>query len=270
MKKKQKQASSKRGAQLSAKGKNAQGAGASPRPNTLSAKGRLLSLYGKIPVLPFLDRPTSALLIALMAFYFIFTAWVFFSSPPAQISGAIVEGPLAKNSGLAIAPGERYVYQLSGFGSDQSVSYQASSSPGCAGLLITESSGGPGLCLSRSGNIVGDAAQLNSTYGNQSILLFAPWMLAASENFSWRVETTISGGQMELQIPTRLFWQSTSWVLGRRAFQIVVSSEAGSERPSSEYIDAEKRVLLYARMGNATAKLVQAPFTLDLSQIPQN
>lgn len=261
-------ASSEQGA-LPAREKNPQAASSKPQ-FTFPARGRLLSIYNKIPILPFLDRPTSALLILLMALYFIFTAWIFLSSPPAQITGAILEGQLVKNSGLAIAPGERYVYELSGFGSDQSVAYQASSSPACAGLLITESGGGDSLCLSRSGNIVGDTAQLNSTYGNQSILLFAPWMLAASENFSWRVETTISGGQVELQIPTRLFWQSTRDVLGRRAFQIVVSSEAGSERPSSEYIDAEKRVLLYARMGNATAKLVQAPFALDLSQVPQN
>ncbi len=134
----------------------------------------------------------------------------------------------------------------------------------CKGLLVSESAKEGQLhsvCITRSGNLEGDLFQLNFSLGNQSILLFSPWMLAASDNFSWQVQTTISTGTANINMPINFKSLGIKQLAGRQAYEISVQSDFSP--PLKYYIDSEKRVLLYADFGNASVKLVSAPFSLN-------
>lgn len=224
---------------------------------------QLDSLYNKIPILPFLDRPTSALLIACMLGYAIFVAYIFLSTPT-QMTQSISEQPLAKNTQLQLLPGERYVYLAIGPGGTQSLTYTVSRQSSCAGVEVGEEDVPDLLCLSQSGNSLdpGDAG-LNSSYGNSSILLFSPWMLAVSDTFSWGFTTTVSAAGTQIYLPVTLVSQGRTTMGGREAY--IISVNPGNPDQSTLYIDSQKRVLLQISSANASARLELAPFPLDWS-----
>ncbi len=239
-------------------------------------KSGLLSLaqgiYGGLPCLPFLDRQTSAIAYACMLLYFGFVAFMFFASPPPEISTSLVEGALAKNTGIMLLAGERYEYRLSLQGpqaQSQLVEYEIRKDPSCSGVLVIEMAPASqsNACLSSSGNTVsGEFPASDSNTGNQSMILFSPWMLAASENFSWRVETVVNSLGIEARFPVGYKSGGTKEIAGRKAFEILVAPEyGGSGQAARYYIDSEKRVLLFADFGNLTVRLTSAPFVLNWS-----
>lgn len=220
--------------------------------------------YNRLPILPFLDRATSAILYASVLFYMIFTAFVFLAAPSPQPQLSLVETALAKNAQLMLLPGESYVYDVQSEQGNLKIYYDVSASSSCQGEVVAESSqaGRSERCILPGGNLAAEGyASINSGLGNQSILLFSPWMLAVSENFSWQVKTVISAGSVQVELPLEFKSAGKKTVAGREAFEILM--QAKGDLPTKIYVDSEKRVALLFEMGNTTAKLVQAPFALD-------
>jgi len=242
-------------------------------PDVISGIGSALSsAYQRVPEFPYLDRATTLILIACVIGYLGFTAYIFFSMPPIEIEARLLEGGLSKNSALLLSPGERYLYTVESPEGSQQVAYAVSSSPSCAGVAVAEQAGQQSqtVCILKSGMLSGSGeGAANSNFGNQSILLFSPWMLAASENFSWKVDSIYSAQGMEMAISTRFESKGKTAFAGREAYEIEVGDDSGAP-PARFFIDAEKRVLLYANLGNATVRMDEAPFALDWSTGRQN
>jgi len=232
----------------------------------------LSSAYQHVPEFPYLDRATTLLLIVCVLGYLGFTAYIFFSMPPAEIEARILEGSLAKNSALTLLPGENYVYRLESPGGSMEVAYAVRSAPSCAGVVVAEQAGqeSQSMCILKNGMLSGSAdGAPNANFGNQSILLFSPWMLAASENFSWSVDSIYSAQGVEMAITTRFEAKGKQQLAGREAYEIEVGDSSGAA-PARFFIDGEKRVLLFADLGNVTVKLSSAPFALDWNASRQN
>ncbi|MCX8174712.1 MAG: hypothetical protein N3E51_00700 [Candidatus Micrarchaeota archaeon] len=245
-----------------------------PKPQGQAAKKPLLSsasdflkkAYESMPLVPFLDRQTSALLYLCIALYLFFIAAVFFLAPQFQITTDVHEQPLQKNSQLRIKPGESYTYLLSDGREKKLTTYLARSSPSCNGVLLYEAESGDQLCLLENGFEQGSPRQSNSGYGNHSPLIFSPWMLAVSENFSWKVESEARVGDIKTIFPLTFRSEGKKEVAGRQAFSVGLYLTDASAEPMRLYIDEEKRVLLLLGSGNFTARLVSAPFALNWSK----
>ncbi|MFA6908144.1 MAG: hypothetical protein WC263_04945 [Candidatus Micrarchaeia archaeon] len=241
-------------------------------PGARGLAGALSSAYRRVPVFPYLDRATTLVMIACVLGYLGFTAYIMLSMPPSAIEARLLEGNLSKNSALMLSPGERYVYDLEGAADAQRVGYAISASPSCAGVVVSEQAGQQSqeMCILRNGMLsgAGDGAA-NANFGNQSILLFSPWMLAASENFSWSVDSVYSSQGMEMTITTRFESKGKRQLAGREAYEIDVGDTSGAA-PARFYIDSGKRVLLFADLGNVTARLSSAPFALDWNASAQD
>ena len=228
------------------------------------AGSKINSLYQRLPLVPFLDRATSAILYASVAAYLIFTASVFFSFSGMAPSYRMSEYPLHKNALLQLQPGESYAYLLAMPQGNSEVYYQISSSPSCAGVEIGEKaeSGQSSRCVLPGGNLADKGFEnINSGMGNLSVILFSPWMLAVSDNFSWQVNTTISGVGVQMDMPLYMNSMGKKAVAGRQAYEISVQSEGQPQ--ATFYVDAQKRVALLVVAGNTSAQLVSAPFALD-------
>ena len=232
--------------------------------------GFLRAVYNRLPTVPFLDRQTSAILYACILGYLLFMISVAAQPSNTNINFTIHEGVLHKNAGLAILPGENYSYVLNGDDGTMGVTYFVRRMAGCQGVAFYDNqSGDPPACLLQSGNLDSDAGMHNSTFGTDSELLFLPWMLAVSDNFSWSVSSDYWNGYFNMHTGTNFTSLGKSSALGRDAYFIRAQSDAYA-LPTDYYIDSEKRVLLYIRSGNTSAWLVDAPFGLNASRIPQN
>ena len=227
------------------------------------------SVYQRTPVLPFFDKPSSALLIICIVAFLAFTIFVFATTKVPEPQQQTLEAPLIKNSALLLAPGEQYSYLLAMGNQSSTVDYSTSKSASCPGLLLTEREidGTRNLCLASDGSIIGnDTENTNLMLGNSSTVLFNPWMLAVSDNFTWKVEQVFTAGASEISIPTYFTSQGRKQVAGREAFQIGIENGVSTGTGSTMYIDSQKRVLLYADISNITIRLVSAPFALDWNQ----
>jgi hypothetical protein len=227
----------------------------------------LSKIYLRLPLVPFLDRQSSAILYCCIAAFFLF--FLYFALQPSLLDlyFEVEEGKLHKNTGLRLAAGELYAYEL-GFGSQTKiVQYGVKRAFGCSGLVIYDSEGSSS-CVLKDGVEEGDPFSSNLSLGNSSLVIFAPWMLAASENFSWNVSSTLKGKYLYSHSTISFVSLGITKVLGRQAFAIKVEPEGKEGMPAYYYIDSEKRILLYAKEGNFSAKLVSAPFGLNASQLP--
>ena len=234
--------------------------------------GALRAVYLHLPKVPFLDRQTSAILYACIAAYLLLMVSFSAATPPLQtdVNYTIQEGVLHKNADLAILPGENYSYVLNGDDGTMGVTYFVRRMEGCQGVAFYDNqSGDPPACLLQSGNLDSDAQMHNSTFGTDSELLFLPWMLAVSGNFSWSVSSDYWNGYFNMHTGTNFTSLGKSSALGRDAYLIRAQSDAYA-LPSDYYIDSEKRVLLYIKSGNTSAWLAEAPFAIDASKIPTN
>ena len=226
----------------------------------------LSSAYQRLPEFPYLDRATTLILIVCIVGYLGAVAYIYFSTPPVEIQAKLSEQSLLKNSVLGIAAGEEYAYDISNPEENVRVQYAVREASSCKGVLVIEQSGQAisELCILKNGMLanVAEGEQANSNFGNQSILLFSPWMLAASENFSWQVDTVYYANGIEMSVPTYFMSKGKQQMAGREAYEIDVGDQSGSA-PTRFFVDAEKRVLLYADMGNITVKISSAPFALN-------
>jgi len=235
------------------------------RPEKSGLRQKLNSLYLSIPALPLADRATSVILYATVILYILFTAFLFLSTPKTEPQLEVLESPLYKNSPLMLQPGESYSYQIASQQGAYAIYYAIQSSPDCSGVEVIErvQGGQSSRCILGSGNLAQAGFEnVNAGLGNSSILLFSPWMLAASENFGWQVNTSISAGGVQITMPLYFRSNGRKAVAGRDAYEIVMQSGGGGQAAVFE-VDSEKRVALLFEMGNATARLVSAPFALD-------
>jgi hypothetical protein len=221
--------------------------------------------YGKIPEFSFMDRATFATLLFCVAAYVAFTAYVFFSTPSQELRISVREGELGGISPLALAPGESYAYEVSYRGEKRLVGYAVLSSPGCGGLVVVEEAqGAPAepLCVPKEPSEYA-AMESKLAFGNRSILLFAPWMLAAREGFSWRLKSSSSAAGFTIETPMRFETAGVESTAGRQAYDVIFTTEGEGDAMMRYYVDAEKKVMLSLEAGNFTARLVSAPFMLN-------
>ena len=230
-------------------------------------------IYDSFPLVPFLDRPTSAIVYASLSIYFAFTAFVFLSAPPLQFQVDFTEGPLQKNTQLPFLPGETYEFSVSSPESSARASYRTHSAPSCPGIVLESVRSKEKVCLLKNGLEHGlpEGGQSNAGLGNGTFILFSPWMLAASEGFEWQTSQKITVLAAQSEIFTTYRCAGKRKIAGRDAFEIV--SITGVDSPGSfsgngaqrMFIDEERRVLLLAEIGNMSAKLISAPFALNWS-----
>ncbi|MEM4633630.1 MAG: hypothetical protein QW275_00570 [Candidatus Anstonellaceae archaeon] len=224
------------------------------------------SLYEKLPLLPLLDRQTSALAYIAIAAYIAFIVAIFFLSPSASqsLSFEVEEEPIYKNSPLKLAEGEEYAYQIE-YSSNPVVQatlfYKITKSPSCSGVVIeerTEDAFLQSVCVDKDGT---SSNFSNISIGEGGMLVFSPWMLAASENFSWKAKSKVKGA-VEAQVEYHYSSKGSFKILGRDAYIIEQSSDIGGN--ITAYIDKEKRILLYlSSPQGAVAKLISAPFPIS-------
>lgn len=223
-------------------------------------------IYGLLPLVPFLSRSTSAILYASMLSYLLFMLFLASTQPKIEPSFLISESPMKKNAGLGLVNGESYVYALENSGQFQLVQYDVQKALYCEGVVLRESQD-VAPCVLGNGNLASDAAQYNSSFGNESVLVFLPWMLAVSDDFKWQVLGDYRNSYFTMRVATNYSSLGKSSALGRDAYKIRVASDLYAE-PAVYYIDSQKRVLLYLKTLNASARLVSAPFALDASDAP--
>ena len=231
----------------------------------------LSSVYQRVPEFPYLDRATTLILIICVLGYLGFTAYIFFSTPPVEIETKILEGNLTKNAVLGLSPGEKYLYNVESPDGVQLVAYAIGTSPTCAGVVISEAVGQESqtICILKNGMLSSADGVANANFGNQSILLFSPWMLAVTDDFSWNVDNVYSAHGVEMIITTHFASKGKQAMAGREAYDIEIGDSSGAP-PARFFIDSEKRVLLFADLGNVTVKLAGAPFALDWNASAQN
>jgi hypothetical protein len=227
----------------------------------------LSGIYNGIPKVPLLDRETSAIFYACILAFLLFFIYAMLSPMDEKYDFTLTETPLYKNANLSLSAGENFSYVIEHEGQRQMMDYSVRRLWGCKGVVLYEGNESQ-ECLLPNGNVDGDAAQRNSTLGNSTGLLFLPWMLAVSDNFSWKASGEYSNGYVSMRSSMNYSSLGKSSALGRDAYLVRVVSDIYPV-PADYYIDSEKRVLLYIRSGNTTAWLVEAPFGLDASQIPE-
>ncbi|MCX6770164.1 MAG: hypothetical protein NT051_05840 [Candidatus Micrarchaeota archaeon] len=167
-------------------------------------------IYMKFPEMPILGRSGTAMLVFSAAIYVFFVMFVFFTLPPITISTSFSEGSLQPNAVLALQPSEKYAYASSLADGAEVLEYSVGRGQGCSGMAIDEVSGGKGtqtLCIMPDGSLLGETNRDKSGYGNKTIILFAPWMLSVSENFSWTVAVVSKGGGISVD------WGWVAWRL---------------------------------------------------------
>lgn len=237
-----------------------------------NASSAYSAIYQRLPSLPLLGKGYTALFIAIVLAYACLFAYALFTIPKPEITGSVVEGALSKNSQLALMPGEKYAYEFEIRGKPELAEYGVFSVPGCGGVAVEETLGASSiaLCLLANGLEQGGKAS-NMGYENATMLVFAPWMLAVSGNFSWRVDTEMGYQAERAGVPSGaivegfVLYSSRGKrdVAGREAYAIAVGTAPFSGEQTMLYVDAQKRVLLLAESGNATVRLVEAPFPLN-------
>ena len=231
------------------------------------ASAAFSGFYGRIPVFPFLDRDTSAILYACMLAFLLFVVYVMAAPAGGEPSFTISESPLYKNANLSLSAGENYSYVMEDEGQLQMLPYSVGRLWGCKGVVLYDGNDSQ-ECLTQGGNPAG-GAQYNSTLGNSTGIMFLPWMLAVSDNFSWSVSGDDWNGYIHMRTSMNYTSLGKSSALGREAYRVRVTSDMYPE-PTDYYIDSEKRILLYVTSGNTSAWLEEAPFAIDVSQIPEN
>jgi|GEM_PF-1178628 len=229
--------------------------------------GFLKAAYNAIPTIPFFDRTASATVYASILIFIAFVGVTLLTMPPLEFSEQIIEAALHKNSPLRLEAGETYVYSVQVENGTAALSYRVEKRPGCGGLLVLELQSGASECVDSLGNAAGSGSNLS--LGNSSFTLFSPWMLAASDDFSWTANTTLSAGFTSVELPLYFRSNGAKSVAGRQAFDIEIAAGGPGTVPPEYaphvFVDTEKRIALAVSIGNLTTRLVSAPFQLNWS-----
>lgn len=152
-----------------------------------------------------------------------------------------VDAPLHKNTGLQLRSGETYSYVYKTANSTMEMTYEVSDGPGCTLISIAEAQGSASVCLDSFGERVGGPEQ---GFGDPTVLLFKPWMLALNDSWSWNSSLYLSFGESESEhisdIGYRVVRRET--YMDRDSFLVEVRADMGE--PEYQWVDAEKRISL--------------------------
>ncbi|MEM4554262.1 MAG: hypothetical protein QXT25_00225 [Candidatus Anstonellaceae archaeon] len=217
---------------------------------------KVRSAYGRIPSLPFLDKQTSVVFYLSVLLFLLFILFIFLTSPPLKFD--FVQEPLLPNANLSLYPGEQYVYEISDGMQKTTIAYHVSKQSSCQGVVVQEVSqqSSSSFCILPNGTFVDSQESLN----DGGIFFFSPWMLAASESFSWKTALVISSGSIRTEVPVKFNAVMANSTAGRRAF--IIKIEIEENPPILYHIDVEKRITLLIFSENFSVRLVQAPFEL--------
>ncbi|MEW6328716.1 MAG: hypothetical protein AB1468_01230 [Candidatus Micrarchaeota archaeon] len=232
------------------------------------------------------------LLAACLVAFFVFLALFFLSGVDARTE--VGAAPLEKNTKVKLALGERYVYVVRFENSTREEEYavslghplgRAREGSMCVRARVLNISANESFyevcyytetgevvsALIGIGNETMELAEQTPLAG-MNIIVFQPWMLALREGWVWQqnITTTTSALLMSLRrtLVSDYYVEGVGEIKGRRAFKVRIASrvvEEGVGRAGSEvveWIDAEKRVLLYASGEGVEIELAEAPFEL--------
>ncbi|MEM4348562.1 MAG: hypothetical protein QXN37_03265 [Candidatus Anstonellaceae archaeon] len=218
---------------------------------------KMRNAYDRIPSIPFLDKQTSVVIYLSSLVFFIFLFYVFFTLPPPQV--VFVQDPILPNTALRLQAGEKYVYEISDGVQKNTFTYQVLKHYSCPGVVVQEltQQQTSSLCILSNGSF----SDSEGISGEGGILLFSPWMLAVSENFSWESTFLISSLNIKIEVPIKYSFVMTNSTAGRPSF--IIKSKIDDDPPIFYHIDAEKRVPLFISSQNVTIRLVGAPFELN-------
>lgn len=195
--------------------------------------------------------------------YLALVAYFFFFMPKEEIQRFSFEDSLVRTSELGIMPGEqyRYIYETSdvvGF-----FDYNITSAAWCPGVVVLESFGenASSFCITKEGTIYNETS-VSGKKENAYLTLFSTWMLSLSDGFSWNAYSTYKAYGINTTISFNLKTKGKVNVAGREAYY-VEASNSFEDSVSKFYVDAEKRVLLYAEDNLTRVILSRAPFELS-------
>jgi hypothetical protein len=201
--------------------------------------------------------------------FLVFLAIVLFSalfiSPKDALSNIkIEEGPLKKTRGVMLAPGETYSYDYKASGMNESfpLTYEIKQGRNCIGIELAEAINRTDVCIDSRGN---DDSGTNLTLGTPYFYIFAPYMLAVNENWSWNASVygTVAGRKIPIS-ETSFLSLGNKTIYGRDAYFIkVVTVEKDNNITTYRWIDREKAVLLKESGNNYELAITEAPFTLQ-------
>jgi len=149
--------------------------------------------------------------------------------------------PLHKNSALQLHAGENYTYLYNSTESVMRRSYGVSEGPGCTVISILGEKDSAAVCLDESGERVMGSG---SGYGDPTVLLFKPWMLALNDSWRWNSSLYLAFNNSAPQHVSDTSYRVVrrESYMGREAFVVEIQSDL--EEPEYQWVDAEKRMTL--------------------------
>ncbi len=195
--------------------------------------------------------------------------------PPIVVSYA---DPLVPLTGLKMVSGENYVYSWSDpqLG-EVRIENKVGNLAGECLLVTTESNNATiPFCLDGKTGEPIDPSRQGQTL-NVSPQFFQSWMLALTDGWTWRasVNTTVEwlGSSETIESASNYRVAARGTVKGREAFKVLIETSmariSNEKRYPSEtatqvvWVDAEKRVLLYAGSEEGHLELMEAPFKVE-------
>jgi len=175
---------------------------------------------------------------------------------------------LALQKNLSFESGETYTYLLSLGNQTQKVLISTKFRQWCPGVILEDKTSGGEICVRQSGFYSNSTEYL----GGFSFPYYAPWMLYLHENFSWHVNRSVTVYPTNITQRSNLYFEvvNKSNFMGREAY-FVRATELSSPNilpddffANTTYIvDAQKRVLLYAKSAQSSIIFDSAPFELE-------
>ena len=227
------------------------------------------------------SRTTWAILLVIAGF-FIFVLYIMTKPIPPPITTTYA-GALVPVTGLRIEPGEKYAYELYderlgkvrlnntiGERTTDCIVVETDSNGMSVPFCLDERTGEPKLQQGASGPSADQQAGVVPQF-------IHPWMLALTDNWTWSngINTTIEwmGSTEVIESSSTYRVVARGGMKGRPAFKVLIEASARRISNGREYqnengtqvvwVDAEKRVLLYAGFPSGHIELVEAPFKIE-------
>ena len=151
------------------------------------------------------------------------------------------EDPLNKNKNFALLAGESYKYEYTIGNLSVNTTYKVTPGNGCTIISTKVENNMTYLCLNSQGNDINGS---NATYGEPDLLIFKPWMLALSENWTWKVNISANMGDRSTQLlEVNYRVVRVEQYKGRKTY-VVILDNSDSSQITAMWIDDEKRILL--------------------------
>ncbi|MBU0532959.1 hypothetical protein KKB44_05700 [Candidatus Micrarchaeota archaeon] len=150
------------------------------------------------------------------------------------------EEPLEKNTELQLHDGEQYVYSYVFNNTPINMTYQISKGNNCTIIRFVENLNRSDICLDKWGV---EKSGSNVSFGDGSVLLFKPWMLALHEGWHWNTSMYMQVDNTEYyMIDAHYRVMRIDNYRGRESFVVEIKTD---DAPAEyQWVDKERRVLL--------------------------